>query len=45
MMAGIYRFLVSDFLNPLQLATGGAGSAEVYVFHKLTSPELLTEDC
>lgn len=32
MMAGMYRFLVSDFLNPLQLATGGPGSAEVYVF-------------
>lgn len=26
---GIYRFLVSDYLNPLALPTGGARSGEV----------------
>lgn len=31
MMAGMYRFLVTDFLNPFALPSGGPGSAEVYV--------------
>ena len=30
MIASIYKFLVSDYLNPLLLPSGGAGSGEVY---------------
>ncbi|KAF4612788.1 hypothetical protein D9613_011741 [Agrocybe pediades] len=32
MMAGMYRFLVTDFLNPLALPSGGPGSAEVFIY-------------
>ncbi|PPQ93000.1 hypothetical protein CVT25_000201 [Psilocybe cyanescens] len=32
MMAGIYRFLVTDFLNPFALPSGGPGSAEVFIY-------------
>ncbi len=29
MTAGVYRFVISDYLNPLALPTGGPGSGEV----------------
>lgn len=32
MTAGIYKFLVSDYLNPALLPTGGARSGEVFIF-------------
>ncbi len=34
-LAGMYRFLVSDFANPAALEGGGAGGgvAYVYIFH------------
>jgi hypothetical protein len=30
MIAGIYKFMVSDFSNPTLLPSGSAGSGEVY---------------
>ncbi|KAF9495087.1 hypothetical protein BDN71DRAFT_1447962, partial [Pleurotus eryngii] len=42
-IAAMYRFLITDFLNPFALASGGAGSGEVYVrflIHHI--PEMLT---
>ena len=33
MTAGIYKFLVSDYLNPALLPTGGARSGEVYAYY------------
>ncbi|KAF8170376.1 hypothetical protein BJ912DRAFT_1084707 [Pholiota molesta] len=30
--AGIYRFLVTDYLNPLALGTGGPGSGEIFIY-------------
>ena len=42
MTAGIYKFLVSDFLNPKLLPSGSAGSGEVYghlSFHPNSSSE------
>jgi len=32
MTAAIYKFLVSDFLNPFLLPSGGPGSAEIFIF-------------
>lgn len=32
MTAGIYKFLVSDYLNPALLPTGGARSGEIFIF-------------
>ncbi|KIJ42389.1 hypothetical protein M422DRAFT_254473 [Sphaerobolus stellatus SS14] len=32
MTAGIYRFLITDFLNPFALPSGAPGSAEVFVY-------------
>jgi len=32
MMAGIYRFLITDFLNPAALPSGGPGSGEVFTY-------------
>lgn len=33
MTAAIYKFLVSDYMNPALLPTGGARSGEVYVYY------------
>ena len=41
MMAGIYKFLVSDFLNPALLPLGSAGSGEVYGILLSSPPQLL----
>ncbi|KAF8193313.1 hypothetical protein BJ912DRAFT_924503 [Pholiota molesta] len=32
MTAAIYRFLVTDYLNPLALPTGGAGSGKIFTY-------------
>ncbi|KAF7426071.1 hypothetical protein PC9H_008437 [Pleurotus ostreatus] len=31
-IAAMYRFLITDFLNPFALASGGAGSGEVFTY-------------
>ena len=41
MVATIYKFLVSDYLDPLLLPSGGAGSGEVYEILLLCFPPLL----
>lgn len=33
MTAAMYKFLVSDYLNPALLPTGGARSGEVYAYY------------
>lgn len=35
MSAGMYRFVITDYLNPLALPTGGVASGEVYVNNSL----------
>ena len=34
MSAGVYRFVISDYLNPLALPMGGPGSGVVYVYQQ-----------
>jgi hypothetical protein len=30
-VAAMYRFLITDYLNPLALSSGGPGSGDMYV--------------
>ncbi|KAF8076818.1 hypothetical protein FPV67DRAFT_434500 [Lyophyllum atratum] len=46
MMAGMYRFLVTDYMNPAALPTGGPGSGEQFIYVQslvLSSTALLTQ--
>ncbi len=40
MVAGMYRFLVSDFANPIALEGKGAGGGKAYVYELYPSGHL-----
>ncbi|KAF5358220.1 hypothetical protein D9756_001814 [Leucocoprinus leucothites] len=39
--AGMYRFLITDFMNPFALPSGGPGSGEVFIYVKESLPVII----